>query len=305
MSYFESFIEPAINRLGGAYAPNTIRAYYADVGDFVDWCGAGDLRPFPLEDAALIDFVTAQSRHNKYATIRRKLVALRRVNRLLGHSDPAPSEDFAIALRRVRRGQSAAKRQARGINRDLLLRMIDAQPDTVAGTRNRAMLSLGYDFLARRSELASIRTFDVAFLPGGGLRGRIRRGKTDQFGAGRLVYGSRRSEELLRAWLKISPGNYQWLFRPVSPGIDGDRPISGRSVGTVIKKSVVASRGLRPREHEVSGHSLRVGAAQDLLVAGHSLPAIMRAGGWDSTRVVSHYLRLAEHNIWDERAALE
>jgi len=31
----------------------------------------------------------------------------------------------------------------------------------------------------------------------------------------------------------------------------------------------------------------------------------MRAGGWDSTRVVSHYLRLAEHNIWDERATLE
>lgn len=294
-----------LDRLGGAYAPNTIRAYYADVGDFVDWCGAADLRPFPLTDAALIDFVNAQSRHNKYATIRRKLVALRRVNRLLGHADPTPSEDFTIALRRVRRGQSAARRQARGINRDLLLRMIDAQPDTVAGTRNRAMLSVGYDFLARRSELASIRTSDVAFLPGGGLRGRIRRGKADQFGAGRLVYGSRRSGELLRAWLKISPKGCQWLFRPVSPGLAGDRPISGRSVGAVVKKSVVAVRGMRPREHEVSGHSLRVGAAQDLLIAGHTLPAIMRAGGWNSTRVVSHYLRLAEHNIWDDGAPLD
>jgi hypothetical protein len=25
----------------------------------------------------------------------------------------------------------------------------------------------------------------------------------------------------------------------------------------------------------------------------------MRAGGWDSVRVVSNYLRLAEHNIWE------
>ena len=76
-------------------------------------------------------------------------------------------------------------------------------------------------------------------------------------------------------------------------------------MGAVIKKSVVAVRGMRPREHEVSGHSLRVGAAQDLLIAGHTLPAIMRAGGWNSARVVSHYLRLAEHNIWEDGAPLE
>jgi hypothetical protein len=42
-----------------------------------------------------------------------------------------------------------------------------------------------------------------------------------------------------------------------------------------------------------------VGAAQDLLIRGHDISAIMRAGGWDSVRVVSNYLRLAEHNIWE------
>ena len=64
-------------------------------------------------------------------------------------------------------------------------------------------------------------------------------------------------------------------------------------------KSVEASPTARPRECEVSGHSLRVGAAQDLLIRGHDISAIMRAGGWDSVRVVSNYLRLAEHNIWE------
>jgi hypothetical protein len=42
-----------------------------------------------------------------------------------------------------------------------------------------------------------------------------------------------------------------------------------------------------------------VGAAQDLLIRGHDISAIMRASGWDSLRVVSNYLRLAEHNIWE------
>ncbi|MDB2663051.1 tyrosine-type recombinase/integrase, partial [Paracoccaceae bacterium] len=77
------------------------------------------------------------------------------------------------------------------------------------------------------------------------------------------------------------------------------RPLCGRSVSDIVKLSVVKARGQRPRKCEVSGHSLRVGAAQDLLIRGHDISAIMRAGGWDSVRVVSNYLRLAEHNIWE------
>ena len=47
-----------------------------------------------------------------------------------------------------------------------------------------------------------------------------------------------------------------------------------------------------------SGHSLRVGAAQDLLCAGFDTAAIMRAGGWKSINVLGRYLEFAEHNVW-------
>ena len=66
----------------------------------------------------------------------------------------------------------------------------------------------------------------------------------------------------------------------------------------IIKQSIVRLRGERPREAEVSGHSLRVGAAQDLLIKGFSTSAIMRAGGWRSLSVLHTYLNLAEHNVW-------
>lgn len=49
---------------------------------------------------------------------------------------------------------------------------------------------------------------------------------------------------------------------------------------------------------EFSGHSLRVGAAQDLLVKGLDTAAIMRAGGWKSVNVLARYLEKAEHNVW-------
>jgi len=57
-------------------------------------------------------------------------------------------------------------------------------------------------------------------------------------------------------------------------------------------------RGHRPRDVEISGHSLRVGAAQDLLIKGFDTAAIMRAGGWRSLSALNGYLDLAEHNVW-------
>jgi len=300
MTYNMKTLIPAFKRLEGAYAPNTIKSYYADVTHFVDWCDAKGVPAFPLDDCVLVDFIEAHQFALKYATVRRKLAALRRINSLLGCPDAVHSQEFHLALRRMRRGQSAVRRQARGINEDLLLQMIAAQPRTLTGTRNRALLSLGYAFLARRSELTALEVGDIQFSDsGGGLRAVIRRGKGDQFGRGRLVYGSRRSAKHLRAWLKCLPEDNGLIFRAVGGSKVLGRPLCGRSVSDIVKLSVVKARGQRPRECEVSGHSLRVGAAQDLLIRGHDISAIMRAGGWDSVRVVSNYLRLAEHNIWE------
>jgi hypothetical protein len=47
-----------------------------------------------------------------------------------------------------------------------------------------------------------------------------------------------------------------------------------------------------------SGHSWRMGAAQDLLCAGFDRAAIMRAGGWKSVNVLGRYLEFAEDNVW-------
>ena len=90
--------------------------------------------------------------------------------------------------------------------------MIDAQPRSLIGHRNRALLSLGYDFLARRSELAALKFEYLEFLPDGTLRGMIPKSKADQLGYGRLTFGSRRSTELLKIWLKKSLNLFTGCF---------------------------------------------------------------------------------------------
>ena len=71
---------------------------------------------------------------------------------------PRPDTDRRnlSTIRRLKRSKCLEQQQAVGINHDLLVKMIDAQPDTLAGIRNKALLSLGYDFLARRSELVAL-----------------------------------------------------------------------------------------------------------------------------------------------------
>ncbi len=41
---------------------------------------------------------------------------------------------------------------------------------------------------------------------------------------------------------------------------------------------------------KISGHSMRVGAAQDLLLSGASMPMIMSRGRWSKTDTVMRYI---------------
>ena len=299
MSHYDNKISRVFASLNGAYAPNTLRSYYADAKVFVDWCEQRNTAPFPLTSGTVRAFIENMQLNYSYGTIRRRLSALRRLNGLLGFEDQTFTEDVYLAIRKLKRAKSTEQRQAVGINEDLLIKMIEAQPETLVGNRNRLLLSLGYDFLARRSELAAIRIEDLTFTPDGALKGVIRRSKTDQYGRGRLVFGSERSAQLLKKWLRLKPKEIQPVFCAVNHARCLDRAICDRQVNEIIKQGLVrVKRYPRPSDLEVSGHSLRVGAAQDLLVKGNDMAAIMRAGGWSEPTTVARYLRFAQHNIW-------
>lgn len=292
-------INRVLQRLEGAYAPNTLQSYYADAGAFVDWCHEQNVGPFPITSATLSDYIEFMKIEFKYSTIRRRISSLRRVNTLLGYHDETQTEEIYLAIRRLKREKFSEQRQAVGINQDLLIKMIDAQPETLTGIRNRALLSVGYDFLARRSELVGLKTTDIQFTNDGTLRGTIRKSKTDQYGLGRLVFGSERSAKLVRKWLRQKPKDIQPIFCAINHGRCLDRPICDRNVNDIIKRGVIKVKQCeRPSDIDVSGHSLRVGAAQDLLIKGYDIAAIMRAGGWSNPSTVSRYLRLSQHNIW-------
>ena len=67
-------------------------------------------------------------------------------------------------------------------------------------------------------------------------------------------------------------------------------PIQIRHVGRIVKRLATGARLERGKVADLSSHSMRVGAAQDMAVAGIELVLIMNAGGWESLTMVIRYI---------------
>lgn len=65
----------------------------------------------------------------------------------------------------------------------------------------------------------------------------------------------------------------------------------GTSCANCIYKRLAKDANL-PKEviDRISGHSMRVGAAQDLMKSGANMPLIMNKGRWSKTDTVMRYL---------------
>ena len=285
-------------RLDGAYAPSTMRSYVKDVEIFEEWCRETGMPPFPADVETVCRFLEAQAEGLAPSTVHRRLYAIRKVHRLLRLPDPTHDEDINIALRRVRRANAVRPKQAKGLTREYLDMFLAAEPETPLGLRNRALLSLGYDLLTRRAELVALRTEDLTWRADGTLRVLIRRSKSDPFGEGRIAFTSTRTRRLIDHWLTWRGPYIPWLFCPIYQGKALARPLGTTTVRDIVKQ---AGRNAGLDDFVVkdfSGHSMRVGAAQDLLTMGHDTAAIMRAGGWKSVNILGRYLEVAEHNVW-------
>lgn len=285
----------AIDRLEGAYAPGTLRAYRRDFAFFEEWCHNEGLQPLPAAPETIAAFVEFSAQSIRPHTIKRRLKAIRKVHRLLRLPNPCDDEDVLIALRRCFRAKGRRQRQALGMTRDIKEKLIAAcDTQSLQGLRNRALINLAYDLLCRRSELVALQVEDLEWCDDGGITLLVRRTKSDPLGDGRLAYASPETADCLRAWLTAAKIDSGPLFRGIRNGEAHYTRMSPGSVGLILK-TVARDAGLPDATIAgLSGHSARVGAAQDLACDGANLLVIMTAGRWKSVATVARYIEEAQ-----------
>ena len=57
MTYILKAVDQVLQSLEGAYAPNTLKSYYADARAFVDWCDERNIDPFPISSDTLCAYI--------------------------------------------------------------------------------------------------------------------------------------------------------------------------------------------------------------------------------------------------------
>jgi integrase len=182
-----------------------------------------------------------------------------------------------------------ASSQAFGINKDLLDRMIAVTTDDLRGIRDKALLSLAYDTLCRRSEIVSLDVTDVIYTDDQ-IKIRLKKSKTDQDWLGKTLEITKRTEEHLLKWLQKSKLNTGRLFRGVKNNGLLTGTLNKAQINKIYKKLAKKIHINHQILKKISGHSTRVGATQDLMSSGASLPTIMNRGRWSKTDTAMRYI---------------
>jgi integrase len=274
----------------GAYSPNTLRAQKADGAIFQAFCesrGESYLPAHPKTIRAFIDHCGNAGK--KPATIKRYVATIARVHIAAGLLNPCSSEAVRLGLKKMGRETSARQDQAHPLGWKEIKEFIDSAGVGLRADRERALLCVAYETLARRGELVALAVKDIDFHPDGTGIAVIRRGKTDGEGQGRSAYLSRETVKWLKIWLEQAGINEGTLFRRLIGQNQIGGPLNPGSIAPIFKR-VAQWIGMPERfVTQVSGHSTRVGATQDLAALDIDLAAITQAGGWKSPRMPLQY----------------
>ena len=281
-------------------AANTRAQYRSAWKGWAEWAGLNGHVALPADPAAVAAYLAERTDQGAAAsTIRAARAAIGAAHRDAGADDPTAHDGVRQVLAGL--GRQAAGRgrgQAQGLTADDVAEMLAAAPiprrtgrgmesEAAAGERgavDRAIVALLFHCGLRRSEAAAVTWGDVADGADGQVLVTLRRSKTDQTGetadVRAAVNGCARAIRQLRERRTVQRRG----LRP-----DAGELVLGGLNGQSIARRLTAAARAAGIDGRITGHSGRIGLAQELTRRGAPEQAVARAGGWKSSRMVTHY----------------
>ena len=278
-----------------AWAPSTRRTYEKAWWAFAKWCETNQLPTLPPSANIVVGFLEdlVETQDRALATARTYLVGIAATYRLDGYPDPTTRPRVRATPRRLAREYGKPQRQARGLTSEDLAavcatvrmpreyRKGRVWRESKETAERRALVDLALiqvmrDALLRRSEAAALTWGNIEVCSDGTGRLHIARSKTDQEGRGTTRY--------------IGPDAIASLLaiQPEEALISSETKVFGLLPGQIGRR-VKAATGAAGLGEGFSGHSGRVGMAQDLSADGAELPELMQAGRWRSPTMPARY----------------
>lgn len=276
-----------------ARSENTRVNYASQWRKWIEWAQERGVQPLPADPEQLARFLARQAATGKkIATLRLIMAAVNAQHKIAGLEPPGKhpglQEAMAGFARRLARepdqaapldAQALAAIRATATRPRLLPNGKDWETPQKAEKRGLvdiALASVMRDALLRRAEAAALTWGDVAPWSDDSGRLTITHSKTDQTGEGAILYLSAAAMQELE-WIRPAEANPSDRVFPMTP----------QNMRLRIKAMCQAA-GLQGR---YTGHSPRVGMAQDLAADRAELPELMDAGRWKSPQMPARYTR--------------
>ena len=281
-----------------ARASATRRAYASDLRDFEDYCASNGLAALPATPQTVALYVTALAQSGrKVSTIRRRLSSISHAHRQAGVFD-SPTRFFEVTevMKGIARTLGVAPKRKAAMTIDLLRRAIATTPDTLRGKRDRAIMLLGFNLAARRSEIAALNVDDLVF-SSKGLNVTIRKSKTDQEGVGAEIgiptHGDKSIDaaSAVREYLEGAGITEGPVFRTFSlRGNLQENRIDPKDVALCVQRLSAAANV----EGDMAGHSLRSGFITSAAINKIGIDRISRVSRHKSVPILLGYVRRAD-----------
>ena len=295
---------------------NTRRVYQSSFAIFKNYCELHNLSALPADPRSVISFIGHQkevyqekSGHQlSKQTINTRLAAIRFFHIQAAHHSPTEHPLVIRVMRGLMRNQyrHTSDYDQQPITYDeleMLLAVIDQQPQQLTRLRDKAILQLGLQGGFRRSELAEVKIEHISFLRDK-LKVRVPYSKSNQQGQREWKDLPKNEDfsayEAVQNWLDATKLKQGHLFRSLSrdghsirdyqitQGKNGKGFLKGDDIYQMIKK-YCDKAGLNSRFF--GAHSLRSGCVTQLHENDKDHLYIMARTGHTDPRSLRHYLK--------------
>ena len=300
--------EETLLNLQSSKSNTTIRAYKSDFNDFDLFCVKNGFRSLPSEPKIVSLYLTYLSSKNvKISTLKRRLVSIGVIHRLKGHYLDTKHPSIIENMMGIKRRKGSIQKGKKPILINSLKMIInvidDIKNEEIKKIRDRTIILIGFSGGFRRNEIVSLDYDDLDFVPEG-LKIRLKRSKTDQYGEGTLkglpyFNNSQYCPVLsIKKWIKISNINSGPLFRRFSKGSKlTENRLTDQTVALLLK-NYLNLVGIDSKNY--SGHSLRSGFATSAAESGADERNIMSMTGHKTPEMVRRYIK--EANLFKNNA---
>ncbi|MFV0576455.1 MAG: tyrosine-type recombinase/integrase [Vibrio sp.] len=286
----------------GQHSESTLRRLKSAWGLFVTWCNENNCRALPSTPEIVENYLKSTQDALRGNTLKVNLWAISKTHKISGCPDPTKDIYVEGQIKQIIRNKKyngETPQQATAFNEYHLNLIIDLWSESINPINKRDLMVLGlaYESLLRESELVRIKLKHINWNQDGSALITVPYTKTNQVGSDEVVYISRQVTGFIKKYLEnpeldkteesyliqgfTKKGNVRIQVEP--------KPISTKTIERIFSK-VACVLGLdQIGVRQFTGHSARVGAAQDLLRDGFTTLQVQQSGRWSTERMVLHY----------------